>query len=895
MGSSKVGAWVRLVVLLVVPAVLSLALASSAVASTGDKYVGALGSPGGGGGSGDFSGPQGIATDSSNGNLFVADVWNGRIEEVTASGDYVTAWDGRGTPATFFNGVYGVAVDAAHDRVYVTEQWNNVVDVFDRSGAYIEQLSAPYTSLGGVAVDTASGAVYVVDSGANQVDVFDATGVYQTSFGSAGSADGQLSAPTGIAVDPTSHHVYVVDAGNARVERFDSTGAFVSTLAGTQNPNAVAVDPANEDVYVGESGSSGSQVARYDAAGARLYDFGQGHVGGIGGLTTSLTGHRVYVTDNGNQVIAIFAPVTMPDVTTGSASGVEAAGATLNGAVNTQNTTVWSVYFDYGTDTGYGSQAYDFSDSFPPATSDAPATAAVGGLLPNTTYHYRLDAQGPNGTATGADQTFTTDPAPPVVDGTSAAPVGTTTATLHAQVNANNSATTYHFEYGSDTSYGTSTPDASAGSGYGDVDAPAEITGLQPDTTYHFRMVADNGTGGPVTSADQTFKTAPAAPPTATYVTGNSATLTGAMDPRGSGTYHFEYGTDTSYGTSTPEAPAPAASGDQTVTAAIKGLAPATTYHVRLVSTSGGNTTVTGDGTFTTLPAATVTTGDATNVGTSSAALHGTIDTHGQPATYRFLITGVGSPVSRATPEQTITSSSPAAVAAAIADLPEDGTYKVVLSATVGGVESRGDETTFTTTKAQPITPRTVSSDAHPYGCATPQLDQPKLPATPGEAYTLTGSDLGIAGEPAVNGHPVFAGAWSAGAVTFTVPEDATGTLAVSVDCGSASNTVTVTIPSNAFTIASPGVKGTAATVTAKVPGPGLLTAQGSHLRTTRKSATKAGGVTLKLALTKAGQRALRHAKHHILRLVVTIRYTPTGGNTAIQHRTLTFRQKAGR
>jgi DNA-binding beta-propeller fold protein YncE len=868
--------------------------ATPALAGTGHKYVGALGSPGGGGGSGDFSGPQGVATDSSNGDLFVAEVWNGRIQELTASGDPVTAWGGSGTPASFFNGVSGVAVDSAHDRVYVTEQLNNVVDVFDRSGAYITQLAAPapYTSLGAIAVDTASGDVFVVDSGASQVDVFDASGAYQGWFGSAGSADGQFSGPAAIAVDPTSHDVYVVDTGNARVERFDSTGAFVSTLAGTQNPNAVAVDPANEDVYVGESGASGQQVARYDSSGARLYDFGQGHLGGIGGLATSLTGHRVYATDTANNVVAIFAPVTMPDVTTGAASAVGATDATLNGTVNTQNTTAWAVYFDYGTDTGYGSQAYDFTDSFPPSTSDAPAAAAVGGLKPNATYHYRLAAQGPNGTVTGADQTFTTDPAPPVVDGTSAAPVGTITATLHAQVNANNSATTYHFEYGSDTSYGTSTPDASAGSGYGDQDSTADITGLQPDTVYHFRVVADNGTGGPVTSADKTFKTAPADPPTATDVTGKSALLRGVADVRGPGTYHFEYGTDTSYGTSTPEASAPPVSGDQTLTAPVKDLAPATTYHFRLVSSANGNTTVTADGTLSTMTPATVTTADATDVATSSVALHGKIDSHGHLATYRFLVTGVGSPVHRATLEQAITSTSPTGVGGAVADLPDNGTYQVVLSATVGGVESHGDPVTFTTPKLQALAPRTSPTDAHAYGCDAPHLDQPTLPATADKAYTLTGSDLGLGGQLTINGARRFARSWSAGAITLIVPDDATGSLTIGVDCGTASNTVTITIPSNAFTIVSAKVKGSVATITANVPGPGALTAQGSHLRTTTKTATKAGRTTVTFTLTPAGKRALRHAEHHRLRVILTVRYTPTGGPTATQHRTVAFTRK---
>jgi DNA-binding beta-propeller fold protein YncE len=877
-----------------VVAVSSLVLPAAALAGTGHKYAGALGSPGGSLAAGDFSGPQGIATDSSTGDLFVADVWNNRIQSVSASGDTVAAWDGSQTPAAFFNGIFDVAVDAANDRVYVTEQYNDVVDVFDQSGAYVDQLTAPdpFVLPAGVAVDASSGDVFVVDQGAGAVDVFNSTGTFVRSFGSPGAGDGELNAPTDVAVDPTSHDVYVLDAGNSRVERFTSTGTFVSTLAGTQNPAAVAVDPANQDVYVGENAPAGWQIARYDSSGGRLEEFGSGHLGGIGGLSTSPTSHRVYATDPVNAVVAIFAPVKLPDVTTGAASGVTATAATLTGTVNTQGLAVWNVWLEYGIDTTYGNRADDFTDGFPASTTDAPATVAVSALQPNKTYHYRLAAASYNGTSHGADQTFTTDPAAPIVDHTSAAPVSPTAATLHAQVNANNSATTYHFEYGTTNAYGSSTPDASAGSGNGDVDAPADVTGLQPDTTYHFRVVTDNGTGGPVTSPDMAFKTAPGDQPTATGVTGSSATLQGVADLGISGTYHFEYGTDTSYGTSTPEASAPQVAGDQTVTAPVNRLAPATTYHFRLVSSVDGNTTVTRDGTFTTVSPATVTAGAASDVGSGSAALHGTVDSHGQSATYRFVVTGLDSTVRRSTPDQTITSTSPIAVTSAISDLPEDSAYRVVLSATVGGVESRSDATTFTTAKLPAVTLRSPVEDTDRYGCAAPHLDQPSRHAASGKAYTLTGRDLGGGGDVSIDGNQRLADTWSAGAITFTVPDDAHGRLSVSIDCGAASNTVTLEIPDNAFSIVSAKTRGSRATVTVTVPGPGVLGAQGTNLRRAHKTASKAGRATLTLTLTGAGQRALRRGGTGALRRTVSVLYTPVGGTSATRTRTLTFHRR---
>ena len=96
------------------------------------------------------------------------------------------------------------------------------------------------------------------------------------------------------------------------------------------------------------------------------------------------------------------------------------------------------------------------------------------------------------------------------------------------------------------------------------------LTGLTAGTTYHFRLVADNGTGGVQHGADGVFHTAPATPVTATNVTVYGASLHGVVNPHGAATtYHFEYGTSTAYGQSTPETDAGSSGGEKSVTQAI--------------------------------------------------------------------------------------------------------------------------------------------------------------------------------------------------------------------------------------------------------------------------------------------------------------------------------------
>jgi hypothetical protein len=95
---------------------------------------------------------------------------------------------------------------------------------------------------------------------------------------------------------------------------------------------------------------------------------------------------------------------------------------------------------------------------------------------------------------------------PPSVDGEGAREVTDTTALLAGYVNPNGGHTTYRFEYGLDTSYGSTTAVDNAGSGATAVPATKSVSGLQPNTTYHFRLVASNA-AGETQGADQTFTT----------------------------------------------------------------------------------------------------------------------------------------------------------------------------------------------------------------------------------------------------------------------------------------------------------------------------------------------------------------------------------------------------
>ena len=102
---------------------------------------------------------------------------------------------------------------------------------------------------------------------------------------------------------------------------------------------------------------------------------------------------------------------------------------------------------------------------------------------------------------------FQTNAAPGVVT-TAATSVASTVATLNGTLNPNGTATTYQFNYGTTTSYGSSTPVMSAGSGTATLAKSAVIAGLLPSKTYHFQIVASNK-GGLSSGSDGSFTTLP--------------------------------------------------------------------------------------------------------------------------------------------------------------------------------------------------------------------------------------------------------------------------------------------------------------------------------------------------------------------------------------------------
>jgi hypothetical protein len=294
-----------------------------------------------------------------------------------------------------------------------------------------------------------------------------------------------------------------------------------------------------------------------------------------------------------------------PEVLTGGTANLSATGALLTGQLN-PHTEMTRFYFEYGVGAYTNSTSVAYAGV---GNGFESVSATLSGLEPVTTYKYRLRATNGLGSATGAEGTFTTAAAPPLANTLPAEAVRKSSATLAGMVWPQGSPTTYQFEYGTTTAYGSVAPASpeSVGSGRAPVRVSQNISGLKAATTYHFRVKASN-VAGTSYAQDVTFKTPDKPAVTvepASYVNTLEPQLNATINPERADThYQFEYGTTEAYGT---KVPVPAGEvlgswGPWQAERGLKGLARSTTYHYRVTAENEVGVVHGADRSFTTLP-----------------------------------------------------------------------------------------------------------------------------------------------------------------------------------------------------------------------------------------------------------------------------------------------------
>lgn len=473
---------------------------------------------------GSFTNVQGVAVDQSTGDVYVLDtgVGGGSLLKFDAAGNPLkfTGLPGEPLSVTGLGGGNGseneLAVDSssgpAKGDIYVAVSTSNgeQIDIISSDGESLGALSestAPWGETCGVAVDP-SGNVYVGIYG-GYIDKYVPTANPVTNGDYASSIVG-ADEPCNLAADATGN-VFTSRYGGGPVERYEASlfgqlsasGSIVDTAGST-----LAVDPADNHVYVDAAGEVSEFGANGEPFETPLTVFG--HAGSKSyGVAVNETSDEVYVS-NGNGEISVYgADQILPDTSIQTPTAPSGESATLNGTVNPEGLPVSSCRFEYGTQAGTLAGTLPCSPSPGSGSTPVPVSALLTGLEPGTVYHYRLTATNASGASESGESTFTT--LGPKVLNESFSNVGSASATVSAQIEPGGQPTTFHVEYGPTTAYGSSTSSSSIGAGTEAVAVTAHLDGLQPGSSYHFRVVATNE-GAVAHGTDTTFSTLPLAP-----------------------------------------------------------------------------------------------------------------------------------------------------------------------------------------------------------------------------------------------------------------------------------------------------------------------------------------------------------------------------------------------
>ena len=231
---------------------------------------------------GEFALPIGIAIDS-NGSIFVSDSDKHNVQKFSSSTEFIFSWGSQGSGVGQFNNPQGVATDSA-GNIYVVDNGNRRIQKFNPDGSFAVQWGALGSNNGqfnnpfGIAID-AQDNVYVVDTGNKRVQKFDSDGIFITKWGISGIGDGQFNTPYGIAIDsrnPDDVFVYVTDSGataNRRVQKFTSSGVYISKFGSSgysngqfNTPKGIAID-SNGNIFVADSGTVANHIQKFTSSG----------------------------------------------------------------------------------------------------------------------------------------------------------------------------------------------------------------------------------------------------------------------------------------------------------------------------------------------------------------------------------------------------------------------------------------------------------------------------------------------------------------------------------------------------------------------------------------------------------------------------------------------------
>jgi hypothetical protein len=422
----------------------------------------------------------------------------------TAEASVPAAWGAMKVSAT----ITGLQHSSPYNWRVVVKTGNGFADGVDHEFIipYYAEVKGEGTSDVGLTEATLDGEVRPVGVETEYYFEYGATTAYgsRTAEANAGSGDGfvGVSAPLAGLAPGTSYHYRLV-ATNSRGTTIGEGKEF-ETLGGkpvvlTEPIYTIGYSSATLKGSVYGKGETTKYYFEYGTTEAYGQRTAEHEIAGVGDeeekeAVTDLTPgtryyYRIVASNSYGTSYGAGKSFSTPHEPLAETEAPEAVGyddATLNGTIDPRGTKT-SYYFEYGTSQTYGAHTAEVTAGS--GTGDVQAVQSVDYLAEDTTYHFRVVATTSYGTTYGADHTFTTG-TEPLVQTNAPTSIGTTGATLSGTINPHGAMVAYYFEYGPTLEYGSSTAQAGAGSGEGDVEASQAIAELLPSTIYHYRLVA---------------------------------------------------------------------------------------------------------------------------------------------------------------------------------------------------------------------------------------------------------------------------------------------------------------------------------------------------------------------------------------------------------------------
>lgn len=366
-----------------------------------------------------------------------------------------------------------------------------------------------------IAVD-GSGDVFVSDASVEGIDVFDPTGAFVKQigvgqapflFGLAVTAAGNILAASGLSPQPGKP---------GGLYELDSSGDCLKIGCAPIDPHVVnggmAFDQSTGTVVASSSVFTTGEIREYDLATEALIGVTRAPQiqvpGGVG--IQEATGELIVDDESEGGSVQIYGPVeVVPDVETLPPTEVGSQTATLEGEIGAAGVAGATCVFQYVTAEEFNASRFEEAAEVPcqpagPFSGEAmnAVHAEVVGLQGGTTYHERILGTNGNGSNPGDDVTVETTGS--TISGSEVAEVSEAAATLKATVDPNGSATTYRFQYLSQTQFEASgwsgaievpAGGESIGEGTEPVPIAQRIEALAPGVAYRFRTLAVSNGG----------------------------------------------------------------------------------------------------------------------------------------------------------------------------------------------------------------------------------------------------------------------------------------------------------------------------------------------------------------------------------------------------------------